>query len=79
MSCGCGGYKDGKAIVDHLKSKKKESHVPAIVHEIICECGETFLLEKVITNCPKCEMTYAVTPCSSSNKENIKTAGRNYA
>lgn len=79
MSCSC--TKDlnhGKDIVDLIKRKGKESVVPAIKHEINCDCGETFLLQTVIMNCPKCEMTYAVTPCGSDNKNNIKQAGINY-
>ena len=80
MSCGCNtNTKDGKAIVDHVKSKGKENFAPNIAHEITCECGETFNLEKVIMNCPNCEMTYAVTPCSSSDKNNVKPAGIKYA
>ncbi|MGJ7922279.1 hypothetical protein [Neobacillus sp. LXY-4] len=80
MSCGCSSkLKDGQAIVDHVKEKGKENFAPDVAHEITCECGETFVLEKVIMNCPKCEMTYAVTPCGSSDKNNIKLAGIKYA
>ena len=79
MSCGCSTLNDGKAIVDHVKNKGKEDCVPAVAHEITCECGETFTFEKVIMNCPKCEMTYAVTPCSSDDISNIKPAGIKYA
>ena len=78
MSCGCSSHiRDGRDIVDHVKSKGKENFAPAVAHEISCECGETFILETVIMNCPKCEMTYAVTPCSSSDINNIKLAGIN--
>jgi Zn finger protein HypA/HybF involved in hydrogenase expression len=81
MSCGCDGSKlvEGKAIVDHVKSKGKENYAPTIAHQINCDCGETFTLETVIMNCPKCEMTYAVTPCSSDDINNIKQAGIKYA
>ncbi len=79
MSCGCGNFNDGKAIVDHVKSKDKENFAPAVEHEITCECGETFALKTVIMNCPKCEMTYAVTPCSSADINNVKVAGIKYA
>jgi Zn finger protein HypA/HybF involved in hydrogenase expression len=79
MSCGCSNLVDGKAIVDHVKSKGKENFAPNVAHKIACECGETFTLEKVIMNCPKCEMTYAVTPCSSDDINNIKLAGIKYA
>ncbi len=79
MSCGCSSLKDGKAIVDHVKSKGKENQPPRVQHEIICECGELFTLEKVIMNCPGCGMTYGVTPCSSADKHNVKPAGIKYA
>jgi hypothetical protein len=80
MSCGCStNLKDGRDIVDHVKSKGKGNFAPAVAHEIHCECGEIFTLETVIMNCPACEMTYAVTPCSSSDINNIKVAGIKYA
>ena len=81
MSCGCDASKltEGKAIVDHVKSKGKENLAPSVSHHISCECGETFILETVIMNCPYCEMTYAVTPCSSDDINNIKPAGIKYA
>lgn len=79
MSCGCSNLTDGRAIVDHVKSKGKENFAPTVAHEMICECGETFSLQTVIMNCPKCEMTYAVTPCASNDKSNVKLAGIKYA
>ena len=80
MSCGCTSrLKDGMAVVDHVKSKGKDNFAPAVAHKISCECGETFSLETVIMNCPKCEMTYAVTPCGSDDINNIKMAGIKYA
>lgn len=79
MSCGCSNLKDGKTIVDHVKSKGKENLPPRVHHIITCECGETFTLNTVIMNCPTCEMTYAVTPCSSDNISNVKPAGIKYA
>lgn len=80
MSCGCSGnLEDGKALVDHVKSKGKQDLAPAVKHEIKCDCGSTFTFEKVIMNCPDCGMTYGVTPCSSHDVDNIKQAGLNYA
>ncbi|WP_042355616.1 hypothetical protein [Bacillus rubiinfantis] len=80
MSCGCTSrLTDGRAIVDHVKVKGKQHLAPTVAHEINCDCGETFTLETVIMNCPKCGMTYAVTPCGSADKENIKQAGIKYA
>ena len=80
MSCGCSSrLKDGMSIVDHVKSKGKENWPPKMPLAISCECGETFTLETVIMNCPKCGMTHAVTPCSSDDINNVKLAGINYA
>lgn len=81
MSCGCGcsSLEDGKAIVDHVKRKGKQNVKPNAAHKINCECGETFVLETVVMNCPKCGMTYGVTPCSSDDINNVLPAGIKYA
>ena len=79
MSCGCGTEKkDGKAIVDRVREKGKADMKLSTPHEITCSCGETFLMETFVSVCPKCNMTYGVTPCSQKDKENIKAAGINY-
>lgn len=79
MSTSCSNLTDGKAIVDHVKFKKKDHMAPKVKHEINCDCGEIFVFERVIMNCPNCGMTYAVTPCSSADINNIKQAGIRYA
>ena len=79
MGCGCSILEDGKAVVDHVKSKGKEKHSPKVAHRMNCECGEMFVLKTVIMNCPNYNMTYAVTPCRSDKIENIKKAGLHYA
>lgn len=79
MGSSCSNLTDGKAVVDHIKLKKKDQMPSKVKHLIECECGETFVFEKVITNCPKCEMTYAATPCSSADINNIQRAGIRYA
>lgn len=80
MSCGCSkNLDDGKAIVDHVKSKGKDNLEPKEALEISCQCGEIFTLEKVVMNCSKCGMTYAVTPCSSDDINNVVAAGIKYA
>lgn len=80
MSCGCTtNLNDGKAIVDHVKNKGKAHFASKVAHEIKCECGEIFTFTTVIMNCPSCGMTYGVTPCGSTDKNNIKPAGIKYA
>ena len=69
---------DGKAIVDKVRQvgvSNGELEVPHLVH---CECGETFQMIHFEMKCPKCEMTYGVTPCSSHDPNNIKPAGIRY-
>lgn len=41
MSCGCSSHiRDGKDIVDHVKSKGKDKLAPTVAHQIHCECGK---------------------------------------
>ena len=47
-------------------------------HSIKCSCGETFIMDTLVFKCPNCKMTYAVTPCSSDNVENVKSCGIDY-
>lgn len=80
MSCGCGSMnkKDGKAVVDLVRSKGKADFPLATPHEIECSCGKTFTMKILVDKCPYCGMTYGVTPCSSRDKENIAAADINY-
>ena len=79
MSCGCSNISnDGKAIVDLVRSKGKEEMILAVSHEIKCSCNNIFIMTKLVDKCPKCQMTYGVTPCSSKNKDNVKAADINY-
>lgn len=80
MSCGCSNMdkRDGKAVVDLVRSKGKENLPLMIQHEIECSCGNTFTMKTIIDKCPYCKMTYGVTPCSSRNKENVMAAGIEY-
>lgn len=79
MSCGCGTHlKDGKAIVDRVREKGKAEMPLNTPHEIECTCGEKFIMKTFVSVCPKCKMTYGVTPCSQGDKNNIKSAGINY-
>lgn len=77
--CGCNNLEDGQAVVKHVISKGKQDMKPTVAHQIKCECGETFTLEKVVMNCPSCDMTYGVTPCSSADINNVKAAGISFA
>lgn len=79
MSCGCSSLgNDGKAVADLVRGKGFENMPTKVIHTIVCSCGDTFVMDKLVCKCPKCNMTYAVTPCSSDNKENIKACGIDY-
>lgn len=81
MSCGCSNTNknDGKQVVDLVRSKGKDKLPLRISHEILCvNCNKSFTMTTHVDNCPHCSMTYGVTPCSSSNKDNIKAADINY-
>lgn len=79
MSCGCSGSSnDGKGTVDLVRSKGKADMPLRTPYDIDCSCGKPFLMEKLVDSCPHCNMTYGVTPCSQSDKNNIKAAGINY-
>ncbi|MGL4107911.1 hypothetical protein [Clostridium sp. LP20] len=79
MSCGCSTLgNDGKAIVDLVRSKDKATLPLKESYKIDCSCGKDFTMKTLVDNCPNCGMTYGVTPCSQSDKNNIKAAGINY-
>ncbi len=79
MSCGCSSLgNDGKAVADLVRGKGFENMPTKVNHTIDCSCGDTFVMDTLVCKCPKCNMTYAVTPCSSDNKENIKACGIDY-
>lgn len=40
--------------------------------------GETYTKLKLVDQCPNCNMTYAVTPCSADDHQYIVPAGLNY-
>ena len=79
MSCGCGtNTKDGKAIVDRLRLKGKSNLKLTTPYPIKCSCEQDLIMETFVTVCPNCKMTYAITPCSQGDINNIKLAGINY-
>ena len=79
MSCGCGTYeKDGKAIVDKVREIGRDKEKLTTPHLITCSCGEDFTKTTLVDNCPKCKMTYGVTPCTQEDKSKVKPADINY-
>lgn len=79
MACGCNSINSGKETVDLVRSKGRDQFPLRTPHEIVCEnCNEVFTMKTHVDKCSHCGMTYGVTPCSSSNKDNVKPAGINY-
>lgn len=69
---------DGKAIANKVRQVGVGNGLLETPHQITCECGELFTMVHFEEHCPTCNMTYAVTPCSSHKVENIKAAGIGY-
>lgn len=79
MTCKCSTLRDdGKATVDLIRSKGKENTILDEEKLVKCSCGTEFKMKKVITNCPNCNMTYALPPCGQDIPDNIREAGINY-
>jgi len=81
MACGCENLNknDGKNVVDLVRSKGKDKFPLRTPHELECvNCKNTFTMNTHVDKCPSCNMVYGVTPCSSQDKKNIKSAGINY-
>lgn len=81
MSCGCSNTdkNNGKNVVDLVRSKGKGDFPLRTYHDIECvNCKKTFTMKTHVDMCPYCNMVYGVTPCSSSDKNNIKAADINY-
>ncbi len=69
---------DGKAIVDKVRQVGVSKGLLETPHTVSCSCGETFQMINFEMKCPKCNMIYGVTPCSSHDPKNIKPAGIGY-
>lgn len=69
---------DGKAIANKVRAVGVREGLLEVPHVVECECGQPFQMVHFEESCPNCNMTYAVTPCSSHDKNNIKAAGIDY-
>lgn len=81
MSCGCANTdkNNGQSVVDLVRSKGKNDFPLRNTLEIECvECKNTFTMKTHVDKSPHCNMVYGVTPCSSHDKNNVKSAGINY-
>jgi len=80
MHEGCSGnFEDGKQVVNKLRMMGFNTQYMPMSVEIVCKhCGEIFVMETFEAKCPKCNMTYGVTPCHAYDKKYIQAAGIDY-
>ncbi|MGL4990005.1 MAG: hypothetical protein ACRC57_02395 [Sarcina sp.] len=79
MDCGCKDIKNnGQKIADLVRGKGFDQRKPSGNLTINCECGNSFTMDTLVCKCPNCNLTYAVTPCSSGDISNVAIAGYNY-
>ena len=69
---------NGKAVADKVRMVQVGKGLLETPHVIECECGQPFQMLHFEESCPNCNMTYAVTPCSSHDKKNVVAAGIGY-
>jgi len=77
MKCGC-EFESGQAVANKVRMKGVADQPMPKTFIIECSCGETYPKKTLIDYCPKCRMTYVVTPCSASEAKYIVAAGINY-
>ena len=75
--CGC-TFENGQTLADKVRSKGFADQPMPQPTEITCSCGSTYQKTKLVDQCPACNMTYAVTPCSASEPEYVVAAGIGY-
>lgn len=80
MHQGCSGtFENGKQVINKLRSMGYGHLQMPIPLKITCtSCGTDFSMETFESQCPKCHMTYGVTPCHSHDPESVQAAGVNY-
>ncbi|MGA1846039.1 hypothetical protein [Deferribacter abyssi] len=80
MHEGCSGnFENGKQVVNKLRMMGFSNQYMPMPMKIKCKnCKEEFLMETFEAKCPKCKMTYGVTPCHAFSPENVKEAGIDY-
>lgn len=80
MHTGCSGsFETGKDLVDKIREMGFNNQALEKPHKITCSnCKEEIIIDKLETKCSKCNMVYGLTPCSSSNPNNIMPAGIDY-
>ena len=80
MHNGCSGeHESGKEIVDKIRMMGFNKSPLSVALEIKCSnCGKTFEMELMESECPSCNMVYGVTPCHAHSSEFVKAAGVKY-
>lgn len=80
MHEGCSGtFENGKQVVNKLRAMGFSNQFMPMPMKKNCDnCNTEFVMETFESKCPKCNMTYGVTPCHAFDPSNIKAAGINY-
>ena len=80
MHDGCtANFADGKQIADKVRMMGFDGMSIPVPLEIRCSnCCGTFNMETMVSECPQCNMVYAVTPCHSGSPEHVMPAGIGY-
>ncbi len=80
MHDGCtGSFENGKQIADKVRQMGFDQQLLPMPFDIKCsQCGNTFSMEQFLTQCPDCDMVYAVTPCHAFDPANVMAAGIGY-
>lgn len=74
-NCGCDNTLNA---VDKLRKKGYAALPLPTAYEIICGCGNAFMMVTHESKCPQCQMVYGVTPCGSDSIDNVEAVGVNY-
>lgn len=75
--CGC-EFESNKAVADKVRFKGAADNPMPTPATIECECGKVITMDTLVYQCPHCQMTYAITPCSAEDHDYIVKAGIGY-
>ena len=80
MHAGCAGqFQNGKQIADKVRMMGYDSmRLPQPLELQCVHCRQDFAMETMVTECPRCRMVYAVTPCHAHSAAHVLPAGVDY-
>lgn len=77
---GCSGsFENGQMVADKVRQMGFDQHFMPMPLTIDCSnCNHQFEMERYESQCPKCGMVYAVTPCHAFDPSQVQSAGIGY-